>query len=235
MNAAAVLDVPYLHPLGRFHMETAQRAGVLPLFWSGSGLELCFTGNRLELILDAAFQNLEPWISLELNGAPLIRMPLAQGGTIVPLRLPDGAPSHIRLLKETQPMPDENNARLWVSGIRWSGGDFLPLPDPACRLEFIGDSLTSGEGLYGAKAEEEWLSAWFSARTSFPQRTADLLGRSAESSVRAAGGFVQIGATIPIMLCRTGTAGSAVPLPGESTQPWEPRRNTAFLNGRLTL
>lgn len=178
MNTAAVFSIPHLRPLGRFHPEAARRAGVLPLFWSGSGLELCFTGTELRVILEADFDRLEPWISVELNGAPLIRTPLNRGVNELCLfqGLTAGVPRHVRLLKETQPMPDECSGCLRVSGLRWAGGEFLPLPAPACRLEFVGDSLTSGEGLFGAREEADFAAAWFSARLAFPQRTADLLG-----------------------------------------------------------
>lgn len=178
MNTAAVFSVPHLHPLGRFHPESAQRAGVLPLFWSGSGLELCFTGTELHVILEANFDRLEPWISVELNGAFLLRTPLNRGANEICLirGLPAGTRKRVRLLKETQPMPDEPSSRLWISGLRWTGGEFLPLSEPAYRLEFVGDSLTSGEGLCGAREEADFASAWFSARAAFPQRTADLLG-----------------------------------------------------------
>lgn len=39
----------------------------------------------------------------------------------------------------------------------------------------IGDSLTSGEGLYGAREEDGFASAWFGARRAFPRLTADSL------------------------------------------------------------
>lgn len=37
MNKAGAFEIPNLRALGRIHLETAQQAGVLPLFWSGSG------------------------------------------------------------------------------------------------------------------------------------------------------------------------------------------------------
>lgn len=72
-------------------------------------------------------------------------------------------------------MPDERTSYLWISKLCWSGGEFLPLPSPAYRLEFVGDSLSSGEGLCGARTETDFASAWFSARRAFPRLTADLL------------------------------------------------------------
>ena len=173
-----IFALPHLRFLGRFHRETAQRAGVLPLFWSGSGVELCFSGAELHVLLEADFKEMEPWAAAEVNGALLLRTPLSRGvnDLCVFRGLTAGTPKRVRLLKETQPMPEDPGSRLWISGLRWTGGDFLPLPPPARRLEFVGDSLTSGEGLYGAQEEQDFASAWFSAVRGFPQRTADLLG-----------------------------------------------------------
>ena len=65
---------------------------------------------------------------------------------------------------------------LLLTGLRFSGGDFLPLPEPAYRLEFVGDSITSGEGAIGAAGEEDWVSPFFSAVNHYAQMTADALG-----------------------------------------------------------
>ena len=54
-------------------------------------------------------------------------------------------------------------------------GEFLPLPAPACRLEFVGDSLTSGEGVIGARKEEDWVPALFSASQTWAKQCADLM------------------------------------------------------------
>lgn len=173
-----IFEIPHLRFLGRFHLETARRAGVLLLFWSGSGLELCFSGEELHVILEADFAEMPPWVAVEINGALLLRMPLNRGinDVCVFQGLPAGIPRRVRLLKETQPMPEDPAGRLWISKLRWTGGEFFPLPSPAWRLEFVGDSLTSGEGLYGAREEADFASAWFSAVKGFPQRTADRLG-----------------------------------------------------------
>ena len=52
-----------------------------PLFWAGSCLEFVFTGEELHLTFDAGFTEMEPWILIEMNGAPLLRMPLECGET----------------------------------------------------------------------------------------------------------------------------------------------------------
>lgn len=177
MQAANLLHLPYIRPLGRFDGGQAAKSGALPLFWGGSGVELLFTGTELRLLLEADFGELEPWIAVEVDGAPLIRMPLNRGvNEVCVLRgVSEGRVRRVRLMKDCQPMSGDPRHRLWVREVRWEGGTFLPLPDPAYRLEFVGDSLTSGEGVVGAVAEDAWVPALFSASRTWAKRTADLL------------------------------------------------------------
>lgn len=173
-----LFEIPNLRFLGRVQGETARRAGVLPLFWTGSGVELCCTGSELHVLLEADFSEAEPWVSAEVNGALLIRTPLNRGRNdlCVFRGLAAGTPKRVRLLRESQPMPEDRESCLCITALGWTEGEFLPLPAPARRLEFVGDSLTSGEGLYGAREEADFAAAWFSAVRGFPQRTADRLG-----------------------------------------------------------
>lgn len=145
------------------------------LYWAGGSLEFTFTGARLQLTFDADFTHLEPWISAELNGAPLLRMPLERGRSRVCLfrGMTPGAPRHVRIFKETQPISDDPLHRLEV--VEAAGGEMLPPPPKKRFLEFIGDSLTSGEGLAGAREETDWISPFFSASRSWARWTADLL------------------------------------------------------------
>ena len=177
METAAIFDLPAVRPLGRYAPDAARQAGALPLLWAGSGLELRFTGSELRLLVDADFSSIEPWIAVELNGAPLLRMPLNRGAQEIGLLrgMTPGPLKRVRVFKETQPMADDPAHRLWVRGLAWEGGEFLPVPAPACRLEFVGDSLTSGEGLTGAREETDWVPAFFSASQTWAKRTADLL------------------------------------------------------------
>lgn len=148
-----------------------------PLYWAGSSLEFTFTGDTLGLSFRADFAALEPWISAELNGAPLLRMPLGRGDSRVCLfrGMTPGIPKHVRIFKETQPITDDPGHRLEVVEVTGTGGELLPPPPKALCLEFIGDSLTSGEGLAGAREETDWVSPFFSASRSWARWTADLL------------------------------------------------------------
>lgn len=177
MEHAAILQLPYFRPLGRYRSACAESAGVLPLLWAGSGLEVYFTGSELHLLLEADFSAAEPWLAVEVNGAPLLRMPLGRGSQQICLfrGMTPGVPKRVRVFKETQPMAEDPAHRLWVRGLEWENGTFLPLPETTCRLEFIGDSLTSGEGLVGARQENDWVPALFSASGTWAKLTADLL------------------------------------------------------------
>lgn len=148
-----------------------------PLYWAGSSLEFTFTGETLCLSFQADFEALEPWISAELNGAPLLRMPLERGNSSVCLfrGMTPGVPKRVRIFKETQPITDDPLHRLEVMEVAGTGGELLPVPPRPLFLEFIGDSLTSGEGLAGAREETDWISPFFSASQSWARRTADLL------------------------------------------------------------
>ncbi len=87
-----------------------------------------------------------------------------------------GKAKHLRLLKDVQAMHDDPAHLLQITGLEYAGGEFLPLPEPQYRLEFVGDSITSGEGAIGAKPEEDWVGAFFSAENHYGRLTADALG-----------------------------------------------------------
>lgn len=168
-----VAQLPLVRILGR-HNCTEQ---ALTLFYTASGIECLFTGSELWLELEADYGNLEPWISVELNGAWLSRFPVAKGKSEVCLvrGMSSGVPKRIRVLKDVQAMHDDPQHMLKILSLRWEGGDFQPLPEPALRLEFIGDSITSGEGAIGAKEEIDWLPMFFSAMNNYAKMTADAL------------------------------------------------------------
>ena len=179
MGTANIFDIPNLRPLGRFDPDCAKKEGVLPLFWACSGVELLFTGSALSVILDAGYGAKEPWITVELNHSLIIRTPVPRGESTLQIfqGMVSRKPKHVRIFKDTQPMGQDGDPhhRVCVKGLRWSGGEFLPLPEPKYRLEFIGDSLTSGEGVVGAKEEVDWTSVFLSASQAWPKLAAERL------------------------------------------------------------
>ncbi|MGN0706523.1 MAG: GDSL-type esterase/lipase family protein [Faecalibacterium sp.] len=165
--------LPHVRVLGR----SAGR-DPLTLFWTASGIELIFTGSELWVDFFADYELVEPWVSVELNGAWLARFAVNPGTSRVCLfrGMTPGTPKHVRLLKDVQAMFDDPRHCLQITGLAYREGEFLPLPAPAYRLEFVGDSITSGEGTLGAVQEEDWVGAFFSAENHYARMTADALG-----------------------------------------------------------
>lgn len=170
----SVFALPQVRVLGR-HVRTD---GALTLFYTASGVECLCTGSELWLELNADYDLYEPWLSIELDGAWLSRFPVAPGRSrVCAFRgMTPGTPKHVRVLKDVQPMHDDPRHLLQITALDWEDGGFLPLPSPRCRLEFVGDSITSGEGAIGARQEEDWVPAFFSAMNHYARMTADALG-----------------------------------------------------------
>ena len=78
-------------------------------------------------------------------------------------------------LKEVQAMHQDPLHMIQILGLQYGDGEFLVLPDPEYRLEFVGDSITSGEGTMGPVGEEDWISAFFSAENTYPRMVSDAL------------------------------------------------------------
>lgn len=169
-----VSHLPLVRVLGRH----ATDEGPLTLFYTASGIECIFTGSELWLELNADYGLYEPWISVELNGAWISRFPVTAGHSEVCLfrGMTPGRPKRVRVFKDVQAMHDDERHLLQITALRWEEGEFLPLPAPRMRLEFVGDSITSGEGAIGARQEEDWISAFFSAMNHYARLTADALG-----------------------------------------------------------
>lgn len=173
MTVSSVVSIPAIRVLGR-HLPNRE---ALTLFYTAAGMECCFTGSALWLKLNADYELFEPWISVELNGAWISRFPVQKGQSEVCLfrGMTPGTKKHIRVLKDVQAMHDDPAHLLQITALEYPDGEFLPLPEPRCRLEFIGDSITSGEGTIGARQEQDWISAFFSAENHYARMTADAL------------------------------------------------------------
>lgn len=169
-----VSQLPLVRVLGRH----APAGDALTLFYTASGIECICTGSELWLELNAGYKLYEPWISVELNGAWISRFPVAAGRSEVCVfrGMTPGTPKHVRVFKDVQAMHDDPRHLLQITALRREDGEFLPLPPPHLRLEFVGDSITSGEGAIGARQEEDWIPAFFSSMNHYARITADALG-----------------------------------------------------------
>lgn len=177
-------EIKELRVLGR----TIQKEESLVLFWTGSGIECNYDGTELWCEFESDYELYEQWIAVYVNGALMSRQMLNKGRQQVCLYRNMGTRkvNHIKVVKEVQAMPGDPEAYLAICGL-WGDGAFYPLPEPACRIEFIGDSITSGEGSYGSTIEQDWIAMWFSASRTFPWFVAERL--NAEYRVFSQSGY----------------------------------------------
>ncbi len=157
------------------------------LWWSGSGIRTVLDCTRLQLEAEAAEGEFTPWLSVVVDGAPVARFPLMAGRHRYDLLggLEKGYPHEVAVLRDTQPT-DADTAPLRLIAICTDGVPEAP-KSRARLVEFLGDSLTVGEGTVGARSAMEWRMAWISNQFAFPALTAQLL--DAEKRVVALGGW----------------------------------------------
>ncbi len=175
---------PRLRLLGR--MDPARDP--VALDWTGSGAEFLFRGSDLWAELEAPAPAPVFWMIVLADGCPVTRFPVEQGRRFYPLLLgmEKERCRHISLLKETQCMSASPEATVFFHSLRVEG-ELLPPPVHALKIEFIGDSLTSGEGSLAPRGNEEWVTPWFSARGNYSWYACDLL--DAERHVLSQSGY----------------------------------------------
>ena len=91
----------------------------LTLFWTGSGIELLFTGSELWVELNADYDTMEPWVSVELDGAWISRFAVNPGTSRMCIfrGAAPGRAKHVRLLKDVQAMSEDPAHLLQVTAI----------------------------------------------------------------------------------------------------------------------
>lgn len=160
----------------------------LPLFFNGSGIEVNVTGSELWIDIDVDYDVHEPWIWTALNGAFMSRQMLMPGSYSLCLfrgMTPDIV-KNFKFFRELQAMSEDNTCHLLIKGFR-TDGSFLPVADRRFKLEFIGDSITSGEGTYGAKEDTDWLAMYMGSSRNYARMVSDAL--DAEYRLVSQGGW----------------------------------------------
>lgn len=148
----------------------------LTLFWTGSAIELNAKGSELWIEVEADYDTYEPWISIVINGTPASRQMITAGRHWVCVfrGMNPGAVKNVRVIRDLQAMSGDSSCVLQIHAVKFDG-IFEPVEAKPYKLEFIGDSITSGEGTIGGKAEEDWIPMWFSAIHNYTYMTAEAL------------------------------------------------------------
>lgn len=167
-----VKDIPEL----KVHGRTTKCRSPLTLFWTASGFECNVKGTELWVEVEVTYDTFEPWFSYTINDDWVGRQMLMKGRYWLPLfrgMNPEDV-KNVHFYKDLQAMSDDGNSYIHIHALRHDGG-FLPVAEKKLKLEFIGDSITSGEGLFGTKKEQDWIPMFFSAIKDYAYQTAKKL------------------------------------------------------------
>lgn len=165
----AIKDIQEL----KVHGRTTACREPLTLFWTASGFECHVTGSELWVEVEVTYDMYEPWFSYTVNEEWIGRQMLVAGRYWIPLfrgMTPDKV-KRVRFFKDLQAMSGDGNSYIHIHALRHDG-EFLPVAEKKLKIEFIGDSITSGEGAIGAKEEEDWIPMFFSSIRTYAYMTA---------------------------------------------------------------
>ncbi|EKQ56490.1 MULTISPECIES: SGNH/GDSL hydrolase family protein [unclassified Clostridium] len=165
-------DVEHL----KIHGRTTGGLSPLTVFWTGSGIELNARGSELWIEVEVDYDMYEPWISAVVNSAPVSRQMLTAGRHWICIfrGMSENEVKNVRIIRDVQAMNGDPSSYMQIHAIKFDG-EFLPIEEKPYKIEFVGDSITSGEGVIGAKKEEDWISMWFSAASNYSTMTAEAL------------------------------------------------------------
>ena len=172
MKSFSIRNHPMIRLSGRF--DPAQEG--FPMLWSASSAEMNVRGSSLEVQIDCAYRTHKPYLSFEVDGLRAqIFAPLpGKHWYSVFLHLKPDTVHTVRILKESQAFENDPSAGCVLLKGRTDGG-LDPLPPRKRKIEFIGDSLTSGEGGRGPQSFMEWVPMCFSASDNYTRFVADRL------------------------------------------------------------
>lgn len=172
----------------KVHGRTDETQDFVPLFYSGSGIEVNVTGTELWVDVEVDYDMFEPWVWTTVNGAFVSRQMLLAGTYSICLfrGMSPETVKNVRLIRELQAMSEDEACCLLIKGFRSDGG-FLPVKSRRVKLEFIGDSITSGEGTYGTKGEMDWIPMYMGSSRNYARMVSDAL--DAEYRLISQGGW----------------------------------------------
>ena len=161
-----------IHILGRTCVKDP-----LPLFWTASGVEFLTDSSEVWFDITTDFSIREEWVRIEVDGFCIQRILLPKGrNRVCAFRgFPKDTVRHIRFMKEVQPMRNDERRFLLLHGIEYDG-ELYPFPEERLKIEFVGDSLSAGEGLGGSAKLVGAGSAMFGLEGHYALETADYFG-----------------------------------------------------------
>lgn len=156
------------------------RASVLKngiaFFWTASGIELNVKAKELWAEFESDYSTHEVWIAIFINGVQSARLMLNKGQNKICIfrQSNEKAVKNIRIYKETQAMGDDRSHKMILKNF-CTDGSFEAVKSAKLKIEFIGDSITSGEGIVGASSEGDWVSRVFGGTKTYAFKLASML------------------------------------------------------------
>lgn len=175
MKTYKINEIEYKRILGRNVKDAGTSTGPLTLFWGASALELNIKSKELWIKVSSTYETMECWLAVECNEASVTRflVPEEPQWFCVGKNMNVEKENLFSIMKDTQPIAGEPKQALFIHEIGLSDdGVFCPLKEREMNIEFIGDSITSGEGLAGAPSEMDWISQWMCASKTYAVKTA---------------------------------------------------------------
>ena len=171
--------VPSLFIHGRTNWPNETK--ILPLFWNNSGVEMCTDGTELWITVECDYDKYEPWYAVEINGALISRGMLQPGISNICLfrGMSKETVKRVFFYRELQAMGEDDQCHMLVKGV-YSDGSFTDVPPYDCKIEFIGDSISSGEGTYGAHDDMDWIPMYMSSSHNY----INMISKKLNSDVR---------------------------------------------------
>lgn len=168
----------------------------LTLFWNGSGIEMNVRATVVKLRCYADYSVFEPWIDVLVEGVRYQKRPLEKGINEITIWQGNAGPGesdiplrNIKIMRDTPAMAADGDTLIRIEAV-FTDGTFEIVDEPGHRIEFIGDSITSGEGCMGPVSEQEWNSACFDAVDNYTYITAQKLCADYEVFSQSGYGFV---------------------------------------------
>jgi len=176
MKTYKINEIQYKRILGRNVADAGTTDKPLALFWGASALEVNVKAKELWIQVSSQYDTFEPWIAIDVNGSPTQRFLVHAGEpqwVCVAANMNPEKENLITIYKDTQPMSGEAHHSLFIHKAGLSDeGSFVPVKPRKCKIEFIGDSITSGEGLAGNPDEQDWITQWFCASKTYAVKVA---------------------------------------------------------------
>lgn len=177
-------------PMGPCFLRTGRhdrQAEKFGLWWSGSALLMRVQCTEIQVEAESTAGRHAQFLGVMIDRAPVCRFPLKKGVHRYPaLRGMDGTVFHeVAILRDTQPSYDESGPVLLHTV--YADGEIEKPKEKPLLLEFIGDSLTVGEGTLGPQSGQEWIMPYISHMPAFPALVSEKL--RAEERVVALGGW----------------------------------------------